>query len=373
MSKLPVKGPKSNPFINDEFGDMALGPDGLLYVSTTSTLIDLKLYKFDTATGKYKGTLVAESAPSTGSLVFAFGPDSNLYVDGLNSVLRFNGRNGRFIDEFCRKCFADRRIAFGPDMNLYLTSGDSAVRVYNGQTGSLLETIYNPPGMSLNASGIAFGPDGNLYLSNSLQDNVFRYQRISSKWVFKDVFVHSNDGGLSKPTDLAFGKNGNLYLASYDTRSVKEYDGNTGTFVNDFVPPYSGGLYGPMRLLFLPGTLIDLSVKVSAKRSITVGRTLIYTFTVANKSIRKSSGSSLTADLSGTGSFSYSRIPSSCGVTGKTIRCNIGSLGAKTKKLISIRVRAETKGVLYCNADIHGNDDDPVTLNNVSSIETTIK
>ena len=78
----------------------------------------------------------------------AFGPDSNLYVIGNNTVLRFDGQSGKFIDTF----------------------------VKSGSGGLALPT------------GITFGPDSNLYVSSGNTDQVLRY---SSDGTFKDVFVKS--------------------------------------------------------------------------------------------------------------------------------------------------------------------------------------
>ena len=59
---------------------------------------------------------------------------------------------------------------------------------------------------------------------------------------FIDTFVAPSSGGLNDPYGLEFGDDGNLYVISGGTNSVLRYDGLTGSFHSTFVPSAKGGL-----------------------------------------------------------------------------------------------------------------------------------
>ena len=73
-----------------------------------------------------------------------------------------------------------------------------------------------------------------------------------------DQFVSPGSGGLARPRYLVFGPDGNqdgakdLYVADRDLNSVLRYDGVTGASIDTFVTSESGGLNGPMDLVFGP-------------------------------------------------------------------------------------------------------------------------
>jgi DNA-binding beta-propeller fold protein YncE len=109
-----------------------------------------------------------------------FGPDNNLYVSShaSNSVLRYNGTTGEFIDTFIPPDSGGlafpARLAFGPDNNLYVqnylgqvaVTGDfisgsrtSSILRYNGTTGEFIDTLV-PAGSNGvdNIGGLTFTP-----------------------------------------------------------------------------------------------------------------------------------------------------------------------------------------------------------------------
>ena len=83
--------------------------------------------RFDAATGQYLSTFASGNGLK-GPGDMQWGPDGNLYVATAytNSVVRFNGRTGQFIDEFVPDGSGGLNnatgLVFGPDGNLYVTS-----------------------------------------------------------------------------------------------------------------------------------------------------------------------------------------------------------------------------------------------------------
>jgi DNA-binding beta-propeller fold protein YncE len=196
--------------------------------------------------------------PESGGLFspheLTFGPDGNLYVinnqPGVDEVLRFDGTTGDFIDVFASGLTIPQDLAFGPDGNLYVSNGGaSTISRFDGSTGSSLGTFVPSGSGGLNGPhGIAFGADGNLYVASAFSDSVMRYDGATG--AFLDTFVDSASGGLSVPIDLAFGPDGNLYVNSRSQLNtpggvageILRFDGQTGDFIDSFVPPGSGNL-----------------------------------------------------------------------------------------------------------------------------------
>ena len=121
--------------------------------------------------------------PNSGGLSgpgdLTFGSDGNLYIASVysNSVLRFDGSNGAFIDTF--------------------VAVDSPI-------------------------GVRFGFDGNLYVASFLGSQVLRYQGPSgaTPGAFVDIAVSTSDGILLYPTEITFDAGGTLYVSSWGSNSV---------------------------------------------------------------------------------------------------------------------------------------------------------
>lgn len=233
-----------------------------LLVSSRS---DDSVLRYDGTTGDFIDEFVSAGSgglnePGAG---ITFGPDGNLYVISSNTdeVLRYDGTTGAFIDVFASGEELDipDDITFGPDENLYVSSfrGDEVLR-YNGTTGVLIDVFASGEELD-GAQGITFGLDGNLYVSSGNTDEVLRYD--STTGAFIDVFASGE--GLNIPNDITFGIDGNLYVSSFGSDEVLRYDGGTGAFIDEFVPAGSGGLDRPSGLIFGP----DDNLYVASRRS----------------------------------------------------------------------------------------------------------
>ncbi|MEM8532907.1 MAG: choice-of-anchor Q domain-containing protein [Chloroflexota bacterium] len=243
-------------------GSARFGWDGDLYVTGFSSGV----HRYNGATGAFKELFVA---PGSGGLLgptdLAFGPggsgagspDTNLYItkyqiDG--GVLRYKRTNGDFIDAFVGGgSLTPNSIVFGRDKQLYLTDAASdSVKRYNGETGAFVDTFVSPFSGGLETPrGLVFGPDRNLSVASESNDRILRYNKDTG--AFMDAFVSTGSGGLDKPTDLTFGPNGNLYVISKGSKSILRYDGATGAFIDEVIASGSGGMGLPSCLLFVTG------------------------------------------------------------------------------------------------------------------------
>ena len=190
------------------------------------------------ASGDFIDTFVAAGSGGLSVPVgLDFGPDGNLYVasSSTNSVLRYSGADGSFIDAFVPAgsgLSTPTGLVFGPDDDLFVCSlgGDKVLR-FDGATGAPLGDFVTAGSGGLDAPrGLTFGPDGHLYVAEEVHDAVSRYDGATG--AFLDVFVTAGSGGLDRANDVAFGPDGVLYVASLNNDQVLCYDGTTGTFLH---------------------------------------------------------------------------------------------------------------------------------------------
>ena len=233
---------------------MVRGPDGDIYVGSLGNSV----LRFDGATGAFLDVFVS---PGSGGLIgpfgMGFGPDGNLYVGSRSnhSVLRYDRNSGDFIDAFVPTGSGGlahpTAILFDAQGRLYVASEstDSVLR-YDGQTGAFIDVFVSSGSGGLGTpAGMTFGADGNLYVCSRGDDSVKRY---AADGGFVDTFVSSGSGGLSNPYALVFGPDGNLFVASLATNNVLKYEGDTGAFIEVFA---SSDLFNqPTALLFTPIT-----------------------------------------------------------------------------------------------------------------------
>ncbi|MGI9648404.1 MAG: Ig-like domain-containing protein, partial [Acidimicrobiia bacterium] len=234
----------------DRAHGVAVGPDGLLYVSSYWNGLILR---FDPETNLYVDTFVAGGDPLVGPSGLVFDDSGILYVSDydMNRVRHYDtsGTNlGTFAVGGGLSGPAD--LVFGPDGHLYVsgfTSND--VNKYNGSTGAHMATVVTPGfgGLTI-ADSLAFGPDGHLYVSSMGTDQVKEYD--ISLGTYLGNFASGD--GLDGPAGVDFGPDGKLYVSSELTDSVKVFDGTSGTYLGDFVAPNLGGLERPAYGAFVP-------------------------------------------------------------------------------------------------------------------------
>jgi sugar lactone lactonase YvrE len=253
------------------------GPDGNLYVGSGSK----NILRFDSS-GNFIDVFVSGGAEINGPRGMVFGPDGNLYVSSksTNSVVRYSGVDGSYIDDFVFSgnggLSGPRGIVFGPDGYLYVGSfGDvnpktpAAVLRFDGTTGDFIDifasdSLSGVSGLLRGVNGITFGPDGNLYVCNANTDTILRYDGTTGLLIDPTGFVQSGTSPLSDPNSILFGPDGNLYVGDLNDRTgvtgggVLRYDATSGALIDQFIPPDFTVLYSVGYMTFTktdPSTL----------------------------------------------------------------------------------------------------------------------
>ena len=119
---------------------------------------------------------------------------------------------------------------------------------YDANTGAFGGTFASSSQLA-GPVALTFGPDGNLYVAGEVSGNVTRFG--GQTGVFIDTFIPNGTGGLASAHALTFGPDANLYATSGHS-DVSRFNGLTGAFIDIFVPQGSGGVRGPVDLRFGP-------------------------------------------------------------------------------------------------------------------------
>jgi hypothetical protein len=228
--------------------DIDFGPDGYLYVVSQKTNAVLR---YDPVTGTPAGSLIAPGTGGLDNprgLLFRNGyvyvtNASGTVAPGMNTVMRFDAATGAaagvsgvsgdavFISSGSGGLANPSGIVFGSDGNAYVSSTASksnSVLRYNGTTGAFIDVfVLSGSGGLDGPAGMVFRPDGYLYVVGARSNSVLRYQ--ASSGAFVDAVVPSGSGGVSTPIDLLFDANGNLLVTSLNNDQVLRY-GTTSEF-----------------------------------------------------------------------------------------------------------------------------------------------
>lgn len=126
--------------------DMAFGSDGNLYVLGSPN----QVFKYSGVDGHFLSLFA--SVPETMRLSnLAFGQNGDLFISSSDdSVLRFDGKSGAILGAFVLGGAGGLQnpagIKFGVDGNLYVCSrGSQSVLRYEGETGKFIDSIQAPP------------------------------------------------------------------------------------------------------------------------------------------------------------------------------------------------------------------------------------
>lgn len=234
-----------------------------------------------------------------------FGPDGNLYVASIDtdSVLRYDGQSGAFLDEFVSAgsggLDTPRDVLFDPNGDLLVVSrGNNRIIRYDGNDGSFDKVLVDGTGgLNVPANLVYVDATDELFVSNAQSNEILKYDGQTGE--FLGAFATAGSGGLSNPKwmsfteagdllvvsqlgdeilrynasgdyqgvfyavpttqsstailmGMAWGADGNLLVAEDNDLTegrVIRLDGDTGAFIDDYVPVGGGGLDGPRGLI----------------------------------------------------------------------------------------------------------------------------
>lgn len=209
----------------------------LLYAASTAQAdllaleyFSFKIFRFDETTGAPLGVF-ADLSPAVHQSPddMAMGPDGNLYVGDFSNgrILRYNGRSGAFIDVFTKAAATPGKITFDAAGNLF-TSGWDSIEKYDGVTGSHLGTVV-PWQNQIGYRRIRIGPDGLLYAvkHQGNSSDIVRFDPNTGSLI--DTFIAGRffDG----PTDFTFGPSGEMYISNWHRTELIRYDGGQPTSI----------------------------------------------------------------------------------------------------------------------------------------------
>jgi DNA-binding beta-propeller fold protein YncE len=122
------------------------------------------------------------------------------------------------------------------------------------------------------------GPDKNIYVASYNSKNILKYNGNTEELTGEFLGTFASGSGLEHPRALAFGPDGNLYVASYNGtlvgNKIFKYNGTTGAFMGEF-----SNTIDPRDMAFGPdGNLyvIDLYIQGIVRYNGTTGTADIY-------------------------------------------------------------------------------------------------
>ena len=204
--------------------DMAVGPDGNLYISSSLTNTVLK---FDISTVTCLGTFIsAGSGGLNNPRGLTFLPNGDLLVNSHNSgqILRYNGTSGAFIGVFSNGSDISPIASMAPHMHIKV-GPDGAVWVadhtnnrilrFNATTGAFLSVFAQLPAGSGVRSFEFVG--STVLISRHNVDIVAAYNYNTGAYI--SDFADAGDG-IDGPTGITYGPDGKVYIGSLNTNQI---------------------------------------------------------------------------------------------------------------------------------------------------------
>lgn len=107
-------------------------------------------------------------------------------------------------------------------------------------SGNFKETIATEGSeFTGHAEAMTLGPDGNVYFTVTYGSNSDKVYKLDPETNNVTLFIDQTftGGSFNNPRGIAFGSDGNLYVADRDNDVIREFDGDTGAFIDDLTNP----------------------------------------------------------------------------------------------------------------------------------------
>jgi len=229
--------------------DLTWGPDGNLYVSSSSGNTTGQILRYDGRTGAYLGVF-AEGGPLARPYGSAFGPDGNLYVASFRSdrILKYDGSTGAYLGVFAQGngtaaglLNGPNDLLFGANGTLYVTTQGSVANGSGGITYSFASQtlaydintgagrVFAPEpvptaggGGYISMLGLGFGPDGRLYTSD-FAGGIRSYDAATGALLQTiDTGSLFATGGPTTIGNFAFAADGMLYASVFNGNGASQ-------------------------------------------------------------------------------------------------------------------------------------------------------
>ncbi|MCA9647981.1 MAG: NHL repeat-containing protein, partial [Myxococcales bacterium] len=200
-------------------------PEGVAFSNDCALLVveSDTVYRIDPATPSV-ATAFATQTGVTDLQDVEVASDGTLYVTsrGANSVVRFDGTTGAFIDTFATTTFnLPNSMVFDPSGNLYVSSRNTGNVVRFSPSGTDLGVFATTAQLG-SPEGMVFGPGGELFVSGRTNSVV---QRFNSSGTFVSTVIQTP--AVSAPEGLAFTSDGRMWVNSRDTAEVVRLNSTT--------------------------------------------------------------------------------------------------------------------------------------------------
>lgn len=239
---------------------MVYGADGHLYVLSE---FSHNVLRFNGTTGAFIDEFISSATLTALAGVgdpgdMELGPDGNLYISShfplgsapFTAVWKFSGTVANtFLGPFASFGAAHHThgLSFGPGGKLYLGDIDAGgPQQFDATTGASLGVLPLIPPFSFPFGDLTFTPDGTLYATGDGSTGVIKYDGVTTTSLIPAGPGESYWGILA---DSGF-----LYVGNKSTGTVKKYT-DTGVFVSDFITgPFAPFAFDLIPMVPEPGT-----------------------------------------------------------------------------------------------------------------------
>jgi MYXO-CTERM domain-containing protein len=236
-----------NPVITISDSHLSL-PQGIVFAPNGDLLVanynTSEILRFDGVTHAYDGVF-ASTASRGRPLDMAMGPDGDLYVvenpnNGGGDISRYNATTGALIETLPGTLSSPQAIAFDSHGLLYVTDhNDDTVKRYDGTSFTTFANVGFP-------AGVGFLADGTVLIGSISTNAIEEFNPLTGSYL-------GNFNATGAVGAMGTSPEGNLYVVNGGDGSIQEFASENPASQSTFVGNLVGGLKGPAYFTFQPG------------------------------------------------------------------------------------------------------------------------